>query len=1218
MMTRKTKRSKKSEASKEETKEATNARNNKDSNDGDHEEEEDVDTLDKPPSTSSIPNAKDEPGQSTKDASSSQSEETSLLKDMPAQESNTVSTEGSPPSDNAFTGINESDTKAKESVKSLESTTQSDNHSSDDETVKPTQYPSNEQEVIDDCDGGDHAAQSNHTKSAKQDDSPLEPDVEQSPKKDVSPSAESSDDFKDQIKTESSACDIEDPTKPDGEPSSKHAMPGANVDQIEEIQPIGQKVDQNNRESREEGSKSDTSENAKEQDHTKEKQAESSAKIESKVTDSLSPDTQSSGLPTVDPSVEIDLDQSSEATSSTLDHVKDEKKMQSDKEVRVRTPEQESTEKKSSKAPTHLEHANKGTNDSTCLSDSKDEVSEVEKEKSNCPSDKGNEPEVKLEISSSNSLADEDSNERDTNMENESPTILSVMDGSKISATELGVASHKDLGGNHEAKEEVSVPQTSTSLEEDSIVLETNALMEQGKDQSIDETQQSQNENKAVKDSDVTMSDNESINQGHENTQTSPSEENDKKESSTTPANLEVMDDHVKQSKDEQSNDIKEKPMNQIANENQPLVPPDSSNLEGKVISDVLNGTKVKMDDSKEGTNSMEVAPPANNEVDKLNECLNMMPLKSKNENSRDEKTNVQPPNQSTSSGIDVEKQNHDSNLEDLKDKTSETDVKVEESIESKSEEKRISPMSIQEEIDTGKPIVNDSTSVKDDEALNENENSLSMNIDVNDQGESPKKDKNNVDTSTDDVLSEVSNILQGNYQIDAKMDDNIDRTEHSLKNEIEVKTSNVVDTLSTSLSSTKERNQDILLQTDQQHPTEICKEGSVVHKEDNSEKDKSLPAKKDCMKEEIKDNAENLTVDKSNILPLHHSESKDIKKVEEKIVPKIDGISNDDHLQSLGTDSHGKSVSDSKGKVVTENDESSKEPVDDMHDAQDVLSEKALDELKNGITTTISKGDSDKSEQTTRKNPPENNSDNFVLNSKSDGRLENKKSDVTKHEQKCDETPIDNATQSNEVVKSSIVVVSPEDLESSTPEEINKEHGNEQVAQQDLPIVTPCLISDRNEGEEEGMKISRAISCSNESSFQNSMLPTKPICNDLPINEKSYIAEKMKERSSPELSDLDQIKTKLYLEFSNVHRRKGPERLFSIYWEKMGRYLSYSFTPKPSFWSTDRSTDGYEGGMENFFKKFLSTRSLRKIHNKLMLGKICQYFLLYLFPRLL
>ena len=77
-----------------------------------------------------------------------------------------------------------------------------------------------------------------------------------------------------------------------------------------------------------------------------------------------------------------------------------------------------------------------------------------------------------------------------------------------------------------------------------------------------------------------------------------------------------------------------------------------------------------------------------------------------------------------------------------------------------------------------------------------------------------------------------------------------------------------------------------------------------------------------------------------------------------------------------------------------------------------------------------------------------------------------------------------------------------------------------------------------------------------------------------------------------------DQLKMALYLEASKAHRGNGAERMFSNYWETLEKYITRQRV---------RSDSG--GGVEATLKHFLITRKMKRIHNKLVLGKFVWSF---------
>lgn len=80
-----------------------------------------------------------------------------------------------------------------------------------------------------------------------------------------------------------------------------------------------------------------------------------------------------------------------------------------------------------------------------------------------------------------------------------------------------------------------------------------------------------------------------------------------------------------------------------------------------------------------------------------------------------------------------------------------------------------------------------------------------------------------------------------------------------------------------------------------------------------------------------------------------------------------------------------------------------------------------------------------------------------------------------------------------------------------------------------------------------------------------------------------------------------EDIKLALYLEGTKIHRGKGAERLFSDYWDALGRYISVEVGRHIR---RSRCGDTYSNAsLEPLLKTYLKTRKLRKLHNKLILS---------------
>lgn len=82
---------------------------------------------------------------------------------------------------------------------------------------------------------------------------------------------------------------------------------------------------------------------------------------------------------------------------------------------------------------------------------------------------------------------------------------------------------------------------------------------------------------------------------------------------------------------------------------------------------------------------------------------------------------------------------------------------------------------------------------------------------------------------------------------------------------------------------------------------------------------------------------------------------------------------------------------------------------------------------------------------------------------------------------------------------------------------------------------------------------------------------------------------------SKSQHKSVERLRMKLFLGFMKEHSGKGPEKLFNEYWESVGFYLS-STTPE--------NRPLHSRNDDTIVKKYLTSRSLRKTHNMLILGK--------------
>lgn len=87
--------------------------------------------------------------------------------------------------------------------------------------------------------------------------------------------------------------------------------------------------------------------------------------------------------------------------------------------------------------------------------------------------------------------------------------------------------------------------------------------------------------------------------------------------------------------------------------------------------------------------------------------------------------------------------------------------------------------------------------------------------------------------------------------------------------------------------------------------------------------------------------------------------------------------------------------------------------------------------------------------------------------------------------------------------------------------------------------------------------------------------------------------------REAPSVS---QLKMALFLETSKAHRGNGPERIFSEYWESLGEYITLGSNKGLKVVRSGLNSSC--AGIEAILQSFLKTRKMKRLHNKLVLGK--------------
>ena len=96
------------------------------------------------------------------------------------------------------------------------------------------------------------------------------------------------------------------------------------------------------------------------------------------------------------------------------------------------------------------------------------------------------------------------------------------------------------------------------------------------------------------------------------------------------------------------------------------------------------------------------------------------------------------------------------------------------------------------------------------------------------------------------------------------------------------------------------------------------------------------------------------------------------------------------------------------------------------------------------------------------------------------------------------------------------------------------------------------------------------------------------------------------RQRQRPQIS-LGHFKMALYLEASKVHCGHGVERMFANYWDTLEKYIASFPAAKGRIMRRERS-DVRVGtpSIESTSRSFLLTRKMKRLHNKIVLGKFC------------
>ena len=121
-------------------------------------------------------------------------------------------------------------------------------------------------------------------------------------------------------------------------------------------------------------------------------------------------------------------------------------------------------------------------------------------------------------------------------------------------------------------------------------------------------------------------------------------------------------------------------------------------------------------------------------------------------------------------------------------------------------------------------------------------------------------------------------------------------------------------------------------------------------------------------------------------------------------------------------------------------------------------------------------------------------------------------------------------------------------------------------------------------------------------SSVQSEEQPAGDTTNNEQSAEESTLSLSISYPQSPQNSpapSIGQLKMALFLEATKVHRGQGVERIFATYWESLERYITLN-----SHGGRIRSDLSSCVGVEGALSGFLKTRKMKRLHNKLVLGK--------------
>lgn len=121
--------------------------------------------------------------------------------------------------------------------------------------------------------------------------------------------------------------------------------------------------------------------------------------------------------------------------------------------------------------------------------------------------------------------------------------------------------------------------------------------------------------------------------------------------------------------------------------------------------------------------------------------------------------------------------------------------------------------------------------------------------------------------------------------------------------------------------------------------------------------------------------------------------------------------------------------------------------------------------------------------------------------------------------------------------------------------------------------------------------------------------IPVERDCLFTSINEKSIDSGVSMSILYPETTptreahSVGQLKMALFLEASKVHRGKRAEHIFAKYWQTLGEYITIGLNKGFIRVRSDLSSSSC-AGIEAILRSFLKTGKMKRLHNKLILGK--------------